>query len=551
MPTGDDNKALGAFVGISPSSLTPEQTAAFEAMQQVIQAAHAAALVAPQAVRVFHRQPDPAAADRTSPRSLVAFDSFLAIEPSAVEKAFFPFLFGGEEPKPYEMREGGVAIVTIDGPLMQRGGWWYDGYEQISGRLEAAIADKAVRAVVLKISSPGGVCSGCFSAVRSMRSMKEDSGKPIIAFADESAYSAAYAVACVADEIYLPQEGGVGSVGVIGCLEDWTGYNDKVGIKVAVITSGEYKADGHPDVPLKADVIKRYQARITQLADSFAEIVGTARSMAPSAVLKLEAACLYGQDAVSSGLADGIASLDDVIEMAAEKATQTKTPAAKASATNKERAMPEGKPVSATAVATSEPAAVIGEIVSFSHPEFALAVGLAHDASTGDVLAEISRIGAKAKKCDEAEASATAVRAELASLVQEIGVKTFAEAIESIKTERKASRDARAKALINEAISAGKCPANGEKAFAFYEKHGLETLEDHLAGMPVQTALVAAAPAQLAATKPGAKKDEVVLTEEDEKAIRVTGVSRDAFIAARKAEIAAKAARESGSEDQT
>lgn len=264
-------------------------------------------------VHVFHRLPEVVSPDRSIPRAFTP-EELNAIEPRALEQAFFGFFFDGEE-KPYEM-DGTVAILTIDGPLSQRGGWWWDGYDAIRGRLEKALADKAVTAVVLKINSPGGVCSGCFSSARRMRAMKEEAGKPILAYADESAYSAAYAMACIADEIYLPPEGGVGSVGVIGVLTDWTAFNEKMGIKVAVITSGEYKADGHPDVPLTKEVVARYQERISALGLAFAEIVAGARGMTPDAVLKLEAACLYGEDAVRAGLANAVATLDEVVARA-------------------------------------------------------------------------------------------------------------------------------------------------------------------------------------------------------------------------------------------
>lgn len=273
-------------------------------------------------VRVIHRLPNAVSmVDRRVAR-FVDLDEYMAIYPSAIERSFFSFFSDDDDDEDYELN-GSVAVVSIDGPLMQRGGWFYDGYEAIGDRFESALSDKAVTAVVLKINSPGGVCSGCFSNARSMREMKAEYSKPVFAYADESAYSAAFAMACVADQIYLPPEGGVGSVGVIGVLEDWTAYNAEQGIKVAVITSGKYKADGNPDVALTQAVIDRYQARIDMLGRSFAELVGAARGMIPDAVLGLEAACFYGQDAVNAGLANGVSTLEDVIAKAQASAQPT------------------------------------------------------------------------------------------------------------------------------------------------------------------------------------------------------------------------------------
>ena len=247
---------------------------------------------------------------------LVPLDEFMAIQPSAVERAFFRSLFGGGgNDKPYQMH-GSVAVVCIDGPLMQRGGFWFDGYARIRERFKAALDDSEVAAVVLKINSPGGVCAGCFSAVRAMRAEKEASGKRVIAYADEFAYSAAYAMACIADTIVVPQEGGVGSVGVIGTMQDWSAFNDAMGIRIAVVTSGAQKADGHPDVPLRPEVIARYQARINELAMSFADIVASSRGMTAADVLKLEAGCFYGDGAVRAGLADKVASFEETVASA-------------------------------------------------------------------------------------------------------------------------------------------------------------------------------------------------------------------------------------------
>lgn len=226
----------------------------------------------------------------------------------------------GEE-KPAYAVESGVATICIDGPISQKGGPWWQGYDTIQQTFEAALADEAVSSVILKINSPGGVCSGCFTAVRAMTASKARSGKRVFAYADESAYSAAYALACVADQIYMPAEGGVGSIGVIGSLEDWTGFNERVGIKVAVVVSGSHKADGHPDVPLKPDVIARYQARVDQLAESFIGFVAMSRGITPASIVKLEAACVYGAQAEISNLVDGVESFDFVVNLARKPST--------------------------------------------------------------------------------------------------------------------------------------------------------------------------------------------------------------------------------------
>jgi signal peptide peptidase SppA len=246
----------------------------------------------------------------------------MAIEPRALARTWGPRA-GFFDQQPEEDHEGccfqllgSVAVVTIDGPIERRGGWWYDGFESVSTRFARALADERVQSVLLRINSPGGVVSGCFETARRMRAAAAQAGKPVVAYADESAYSAAYALASVAEKIVLPASGGVGSVGVIQTLYDESKANELMGLRVEVVTSGERKADGHPDVPLTKDVIARVEARVEQLAQLFAELVAEHRpGMTAASVRALQAACLYGADAVAKGLADQVGTLESAIAL--------------------------------------------------------------------------------------------------------------------------------------------------------------------------------------------------------------------------------------------
>jgi signal peptide peptidase SppA len=203
-----------------------------------------------------------------------------------------------------------------------------DGYDAIQARFAAALDDGAVRAVVLRVDSPGGEVAGCFEAARTMRTAASTKGKPVVAYADEMACSAAYALACIADEIVVPDTGVVGSVGVIATLAEESAALAAEGIAVAVITSGAAKADGHPAVPLADDARARIQAEVDYLADVFAGEVAGARGMTPAAVRGLEARVFYGPAAVAAGLADRIGNLNDAVARAhalADKATRKRS----------------------------------------------------------------------------------------------------------------------------------------------------------------------------------------------------------------------------------
>jgi ClpP class serine protease len=206
---------------------------------------------------------------------------------------------------------GRVAVVCIEGPLESKCGssWWgyFDDYESILCRFENAIRSDDVDAVLLKIDSGGGAAAGLNECVDAMIRCKREVQKPVYAYVDEAAYSAAYALACAADEIYLPRAGGVGSIGVIVQLCDVTERNKQDGIRYEVVTSGARKADYNVNVPISNAAIARTQARVDGLADIYFRLVKQARRIDAKA---LEANTFYGRDAVRRGLADGVLTLE-------------------------------------------------------------------------------------------------------------------------------------------------------------------------------------------------------------------------------------------------
>lgn len=237
----------------------------------------------------------------------------MALAPSAVRSLGSPAAFWGwddedDDDAGYEL-VGDLAVITVRGCLMQRACWWWDGYDTLELAFTRALVDGRASAVVLAIDSPGGYVAGLFDCVRRMRAAADASGKRVVAVSDERCYSAAYAVACVADAIVVPQTAGAGSVGVIGTLVSWSAALDAAGVDVRVITSGAEKADGHPSQPLSDGAVAREQARVDQLAEVFFAWVSERRGLARDAVAALEGGIRLGPDAVSAKLADRVGTL--------------------------------------------------------------------------------------------------------------------------------------------------------------------------------------------------------------------------------------------------
>lgn len=233
--------------------------------------------------------------------------------PLAMDGDEYSFAEPGSNPRSGYDMDGPIALIEISGTLVQklgsvRGYSGLTGYDGIRQNLFAAMSDPKVEAIVLDIDSPGGEVAGCFDLVDTIYGARGQ--KPIWAILNESAYSAAYAIASAADKIYVPRTGGVGSIGVIAAHVDMSQALTTAGIKVTFITYGDYKADGHAELPLSDEALARFQADIDAMGELFVETVARNRNISAATVRGTKAACFMGGKGVALGLADEVAAPD-------------------------------------------------------------------------------------------------------------------------------------------------------------------------------------------------------------------------------------------------
>ncbi|MBO6886089.1 MAG: S49 family peptidase, partial [Marivita sp.] len=220
-------------------------------------------------------------------------------------------------------------------------------YEGIAAQLREARADPEVRAILLDIDSPGGEATGMFATARLVSAINQT--KPVLAFVNDVAASAAYGIASAASEIVVSPTSMVGSIGVVLTHFDRSGELEERGVKPTLIHAGAHKVDGHPFGPLSDAVRGDLQAEVMKIYDQFVGLVAEGRSspMTEQAIRATEARTYLGTDAISQGLADRVASLDEVIATSAQppsgaspqrkggpmtKTTQTEAPQGEASA---------------------------------------------------------------------------------------------------------------------------------------------------------------------------------------------------------------------------
>lgn len=219
--------------------------------------------------------------------------------------------------------DGDVGIVYIRGPLEHHDDEDSDNYDSILDRVEAAFLCEQARTVVLCIDSPGGVVSGLNETVASISRLQAEHGKPLIAFVNEMATSAAYALACSANSIVIPRSGICGSVGVISTMADQVAYDKKAGFRFVTITSGARKADGHPHVEISDGAIAAERRRVDKLAKDFFKIVSKARGIPVADIQALQAGIFLGPDAKRVGLVNAVMGWDALFSQISEPAIGT------------------------------------------------------------------------------------------------------------------------------------------------------------------------------------------------------------------------------------
>lgn len=228
-----------------------------------------------------------------------------------------------------EVRDG-VAVVPVSGPLMRHAGILSaisgaSSYEQIGRDLAAAEKDPAVCAILLKIDSPGGEAAG----VGPLAECICDCSKPIVAYVDGNAASAAYHLASAARKVYATPGAFLGSIGVRCTLTDDSKAQEERGeVEIEIVSS---QSPDKRDTPVDKSVRARAQQRVDDLADLFVAAVAKGRKVSTEKVLSDFGAgdVLIASKAVAAGMADRVSTYEEAlaaVRAMGTKKTQTGAP---------------------------------------------------------------------------------------------------------------------------------------------------------------------------------------------------------------------------------
>lgn len=209
-----------------------------------------------------------------------------------------------------------IAVIPIYGTLVRRtqgleAQSGLTSYAGIAQSLETALADPSVAAILLDIDSPGGESSGVFDLADRIRAATTI--KPVWAVANDMAFSAAYALGSAASRLIVSRTGGVGSIGVIAMHVDQSVKDQQDGIAYTAVFAGDRKNDLNPHAPISGEAHSFLQGEVNRIYDLFATTVAKHRGMGVNTIKSTQAALYFGADAVASGLADDVGTLDDAI----------------------------------------------------------------------------------------------------------------------------------------------------------------------------------------------------------------------------------------------
>jgi protease-4 len=188
---------------------------------------------------------------------------------------------------------------------------------RVREELEKAEADPRVRALVLRINSPGGTVTASDILYHEVTRFKEQRKVPVVASILDVGASGGYYVALAADRIVAHPTTVTGSIGVLMLTVNSGGLLEKIGVSASYVKSGEYKDMGSPFRNLRPEERAIFQDLIDRFYARFVQLVARSRKLDEARVRAIADGRVHtSAEALALGLVDRIGYLEDAIEMA-------------------------------------------------------------------------------------------------------------------------------------------------------------------------------------------------------------------------------------------
>lgn len=192
---------------------------------------------------------------------------------------------------------------------------------RVKEELEKAATDRRIKAIVLRINSPGGTVSASDMIHHEIAAFKKEHNLPVVACFMGLAASGGYYVAQAADAIVAHPTGITGSIGVVAMKLNVKGLMEKVGVDSDVVKSGEWKDIWSPFRPASPEEKRLMQAIIDDFYQRFLTVVAQGRNLPQPELKRVADGRIYtAQQAKDLGLVDRLGYLEDALELAKAKA---------------------------------------------------------------------------------------------------------------------------------------------------------------------------------------------------------------------------------------
>ena len=234
-------------------------------------------------------------------------------------------LFGGREwveQVVYGEGDAKILMLELSGTLSTKGEtgrFGIGGRESIVARvreqLERAAHDDEIKALLLRIDSPGGTVIASEILYREILRFKQQTGVPVVAQFMGMAASGGYYVAMAADEVRAYPSAVTGSIGVIMAGVNMAGLLDKIGVTNQTLTTGAFKDAGSPLRPMRSEERAQLQTILDDLFQGFLDVVDEGRpELDRAAVEKLADGRVYSaRQAQGAGLVDTLGDLPEAV----------------------------------------------------------------------------------------------------------------------------------------------------------------------------------------------------------------------------------------------
>jgi protease IV len=216
-----------------------------------------------------------------------------------------------------------IAIIDVEGMILNSrtssllGDSGENPVSLFRERLDAAAEDPRVKAVVLRINSPGGAVTASDIMYQELNHFRADTHKPVVACMMDVAASGAFYLAMACDRVYAHPSTVTGSIGVIMSLYNASGLFSKLGVTSDPIKSGRNKDLGNPARPMTPEERAILQGMVNSFYDQFVHVVADSRHLPEKEVRALADGRVYtGLDARKAGLVDEIGYLEDAVQTA-------------------------------------------------------------------------------------------------------------------------------------------------------------------------------------------------------------------------------------------